>query len=82
MDTVLTDYEVAEVLKVKRDVIQAMARDGRIRAFKVGGAWRFEQSAINDYIQGNTRLVALPAPRIAGLNPKTAARMRRERATS
>ena len=40
MDTFLTVHEVAVILKVKPITVREMFREKRLRAFKVGKAWR------------------------------------------
>lgn len=40
MDTMLTVEEVAEILKVKPITVRQMYREKRLRAFKMGKAWR------------------------------------------
>jgi excisionase family DNA binding protein len=45
-DRFLTSQEVAELLQVSKNTIEAMARAGQIPAKQVGRFWRFRRSAI------------------------------------
>ncbi|EKM6064822.1 helix-turn-helix domain-containing protein [Escherichia coli] len=49
-DTVLTIKEVAEYLKVNERTIYRLAAVHKIPAFKVGNAWRFKQSDLEEWI--------------------------------
>ena len=44
----LTVAEVQKVLRVSRLTVMKLIHDGKLRAFKVGSAWRIEREAIND----------------------------------
>ena len=50
-DPVLTVSEVAEFLRVNERVVYRLAQKGEIPAFKVGGSWRFQRSAIEQWIR-------------------------------
>jgi len=45
-----TAEEVADFLRVETRVVNEMARDGRIAAFKPARSWRFTRQAVMDYI--------------------------------
>ena len=47
----LTLSEVAEILRVNRETVYRMARDGRIPATKVGHQWRFNRSSIGAWLK-------------------------------
>lgn len=49
-DTVLTIKEVAEYLKVNERTVYRLAAAHKIPAFKVGSAWRFKQSDLEEWI--------------------------------
>jgi len=48
---ILTIKEVAEYLKVNERTVYRLAADKKIPAFKVGGAWRFLRSEIEQWIK-------------------------------
>ncbi len=48
---ILTLDEVAEYLKVGKRTVYRLAAEKRIPAFKVGGAWRFSRSEIDQWIK-------------------------------
>ena len=48
---ILTIKQVADYLKVTERTIYRLAAIKKIPAFKVGGAWRFSRSDINDWIK-------------------------------
>jgi excisionase family DNA binding protein len=49
---VYTVEEVAEILRVNPMTVYRMARDGRIKAFKVGTTWRITQEALDAFMRG------------------------------
>lgn len=54
MEPTMTTKEVAEFLKLHEFTVQQMAAEGRIPAFKVGGAtspWRFRRADIETFSQ-------------------------------
>ncbi len=50
MENMLTVEEVAEILKVKPITVRQMYREKRLRAFKIGKAWRTTQSILEEDI--------------------------------
>ena len=48
---ILTIKQVADYLKVTERTIYRLASAKKIPAFKVGGTWRFSQSAIDTWIK-------------------------------
>ena len=50
----LTPNEVAEVLKLHPFTVTRLAREGKLPAFKVGGAWRFRKDRFEQWIEGRT----------------------------
>ncbi len=48
---ILTIKDVAEYLKLYEKTTYRMVANGKIPAFKVGGAWRCRQSDINNWIE-------------------------------
>jgi excisionase family DNA binding protein len=55
-----TVQEVAEYLRLDSSTIRAMAREGKLPAIKVGRVWRFQKTALEEYL-GKTVLAVLPA---------------------
>jgi len=49
-DEILTIKEVADYLKVNERTIYRLAASKKIPAFKVGNAWRFRLSEIDEWI--------------------------------
>jgi len=54
----LNILEVADVLRVSKQTIYNMIRDGRINAFKCGREWRFKKEDILNSIEGNFSVAA------------------------
>jgi len=50
-DEVMTIPEVAEYLKVTRQTIHRLMKDGKIKAFKIGRSTRILRSEIERFIQ-------------------------------
>lgn len=48
---ILTIFEIAEYLKVAERTIYRLAAAKKIPAFKVGGAWRFSRTDIDQWIK-------------------------------
>ena len=48
---ILTIKQVADYLKVNERTIYKLASEEKIPAFKVGGSWRFQHSAIERWIE-------------------------------
>lgn len=60
MDTMLTVEEVAAILKVQPLTVRQMFREGRIRGFKIGKAWRSTMPILEEDIACMSRGVAAP----------------------
>jgi excisionase family DNA binding protein len=75
VSTYLTDDEVAQRLHVDRKQVQALARQGAIKGFKVGQKWRFTEAAFLAYTGESAS--ESPAVQLLGLHPKTARSIRR-----
>jgi excisionase family DNA binding protein len=54
-EEILTLAEVALLLKVAEKTIYTLAQGGKLPAFKVGGQWRFQRTALEAWIQASTR---------------------------
>lgn len=54
----LNILEVADILRVSKQTVYNMIRDGRINAFKCGREWRFRKEDILDSIEGNYSVAA------------------------
>jgi len=52
---ILTIPEVASYLSISERTVYRLVGDGKIPAFKVGGAWRFSKSNINTWIKKQTK---------------------------
>jgi len=50
-DNILTIKELSLYLKLAEKTAYRLASDGKIPAFKVGGAWRFRKSDIDQWIK-------------------------------
>lgn len=50
----LTVAEVSEYLKLPEETVYKYARTGRMPASKVGRYWRFEQTRIDNWVEGNS----------------------------
>lgn len=55
MDKILTVTDVAEVLKVKEITVREMFRVKRLRAFKMGKAWRTTEEMLQEDIAALAR---------------------------
>jgi excisionase family DNA binding protein len=60
-----SDRQVAMAIGMSRKTVQALARAGSLPAFKIGRFWRFDPSAIQDWIHQQKPLPA------AGIGVKT-----------
>jgi excisionase family DNA binding protein len=47
--------EVAALLKIAEKTVYVLAQRGELPGFKVGGQWRFSRSAINAWIDAQSR---------------------------
>jgi excisionase family DNA binding protein len=54
-DDILTIREVADYLKVTERTLYRLAQEGKIPAFKVGGAWRFRRGDLDRWIQSQSQ---------------------------
>ena len=54
-DDILTITEVANLFKVTEKTLYGLAQKGDLPGFKVGGQWRFQRAAIDDWIQVKTQ---------------------------
>ena len=52
--TVYKLEEVADILQVTRRTIYNWIYEGKLKAFKVGRAWRVSKEALEDFIQHGT----------------------------
>lgn len=59
---ILNVDEVAELLRVSKQTIYNMLKDGRIRAFKCGREWRFDKAEVLESINGNNLAIAARGP--------------------
>ncbi len=57
-DEILTLPEVAQLLKVAEKTVYTMAQKGALRAFKVGGQWRFRRADLDAWSDAKTRRAA------------------------
>src|SRR5262245_22620527 len=51
----LTAAEVAEILDIHPRTVGEYIRDGKIRAFQFGGGWKISESALREFVRGQTR---------------------------
>lgn len=54
-DDIITIKEVAEYLKLTEKTAYRLAVEGKLPGFKVGGAWRFRKSDIDEWIEVRKR---------------------------
>ncbi|MFO2624774.1 helix-turn-helix domain-containing protein [Legionella pneumophila serogroup 1] len=57
-DDIMLIKEIAEYLKINEKTAYKYAAEGKIPAFKVGGAWRFRRDHIEQFTKG--QYVATP----------------------
>ncbi len=65
MEKILTVTDVADVLKIKEITVREMFREKRLRAFKMGKAWRTTEVMLQEDIAAlarGERLVVVPDP--------------------
>lgn len=62
MEKILTVNEVAEILSVKPITVREMFREKRLRAFKVGKAWRTTETMLREDIESLARGAVSEAP--------------------
>jgi len=51
IETLLTDRDVAAILKVDRQTVRRLTNEGKIHRLKIGRSVRYEQQAIAEYIE-------------------------------
>lgn len=51
---IMTVKEVAAYLKIKEKTAYRLAGEGKLPAFKVGGAWRFRRAELDAWIEKQT----------------------------
>jgi excisionase family DNA binding protein len=49
---VLTLAEAAKFLRIKKTVLQKLAQQRRVPARKVGAAWRFSRTGLDEWLRG------------------------------
>jgi excisionase family DNA binding protein len=59
-DVMLSVVEVAGRLRVSDESIYRLVRSGALRSVRVGGTWRVPQSALDEYVQRQTRCSTEP----------------------
>ena len=57
-DEILKIPEVAALLKIAEKTVYVLAQRGDLPGFKVGGQWRFSRTAINNWIELQSRAAA------------------------
>ena len=55
MNDILNLNETADYLRVSKQTVYNMIKDGRIKAYKVGREWRFFRSNIMEYLESTSR---------------------------
>lgn len=55
---ILLVEEVAEYLRVNKQTIYNLLRQGQLPAKKIGGQWRFHKKAIDEYLVAQTTVPA------------------------
>ena len=51
----LTTAEVAEILDVHPRTVGDYIREGKLRAYQFGGGWKISESALREFVRGQTR---------------------------
>ena len=51
----LTAAEVAEILDIHPRTVGEYIRDGKIRAFQFGGGWKISETALREFVRGQSR---------------------------
>ena len=51
---IVTPEEVAQLFRVKTDGIMKAARDGELKAYKIGKFWRMKKSDVMEWIEKST----------------------------
>jgi len=51
MEALLTSREAARVLKIHPKVLERMAKRGEVPALKVGKFWRYQATALDEWIK-------------------------------
>lgn len=54
-DQVYTPKEVAKALRVSAVTISRAIREGRLKAFRIGGQWRIYGSELREYVETETQ---------------------------
>jgi excisionase family DNA binding protein len=54
-DQVYSPSEVAKLLRVSPATISRVIRDGKLKAFRVGGQWRILGAELQAYIESQTQ---------------------------
>lgn len=55
MNDILNLNETADYLRVSKQTVYNMIKDGRIKVYKVGREWRFFRSNIMEYLESTSR---------------------------
>lgn len=50
MEELLTVEELAEILKIKPEIVRRKVRSGHIKAYKIGKSWRFSREAVKNFL--------------------------------
>lgn len=51
-DTVFTLAEAAKFLRIKKGVLQELAKEGKVPARRIGDEWRFSHQALEEWLRG------------------------------
>jgi excisionase family DNA binding protein len=54
-EPIYTPKEVATAVRVSQVTISRAIRDGKLKAFRVGGQWRIAGSALREYLDMETK---------------------------
>jgi excisionase family DNA binding protein len=67
---VMTVEEAAEFLRLSKDTVYALAREGRIPGRRVGTSWRFLKKGIEDWLRGRPQVERDTPTRPIPLRPR------------
>lgn len=62
-DEIMTIPEVAALLKIADKTVYVLAQRGKLPGFKVGGQWRFSRTAINTWIDAQSKTAGASSQR-------------------
>ena len=65
MREVMDIRQASEYLGISPDTLYKYASDGFIPAFKLGNRWRFRRSRLEEWMDRQSGIIEMPAPKLA-----------------